>query len=79
MAIQPDTTSASRENQIEAENIRFSVPAILSILETAAVMTLSRRKVMDLIGTGKLKTVKVGRRRVVPRTSIESLLGIKLA
>jgi excisionase family DNA binding protein len=39
--------------------------------EAAVVMSLSRTAVFGLIRSGDLRTVKIGGRRRIPRTSIE--------
>jgi len=44
-----------------------------SIDEAARSISLSRRALYKLIGSGVLKTVKLGRRRVVPSTELERL------
>ena len=46
----------------------------LSIREAEQASGLSRATLYRLIGSGKLKTVKVGARRLVPITSIDALL-----
>jgi len=60
-------------------SIRISVPPLLTIDEAAQVLTISKRKACDLIASGKLRTVRIGRRRIVPRESIERVTGIKLS
>lgn len=77
----PSITSASLANPSGAENntIRNQVPAVLSILEAAVVLTISKRKAADLIATGSLKSIRIGRRRVITRGAVEDFLGIKLA
>jgi excisionase family DNA binding protein len=46
----------------------------LSIAEASQLVGLSRRSVCRLISLGKVKSVKVGRRRLVPREELERLL-----
>lgn len=50
--------------------IRSSIPAVLTIPETAMVLTISKRKAADLIASGKLKALRLGRRRVVTRAAL---------
>ncbi len=38
-----------------------------SILETAAALGISRRAVYELIASGELKTVHIGRRHLIPK------------
>ncbi len=42
--------------------------------EAAAALGVSRRHVYDLIARGELRSVKAGRRRLIPRTELERLL-----
>jgi hypothetical protein len=37
-------------------------------------MSLAERAVWDLVGTGQLRSLKVGRRRIVPVSAIEEFL-----
>jgi excisionase family DNA binding protein len=46
----------------------------LSIVEAARTCGLSRATLYRLISTGKLATIKVGARRLVPVTAIDALL-----
>ena len=45
-----------------------------SVEETAEITDLSRSTIYRLIATGKLTTLKVGARRIVPSPSIDALL-----
>ena len=45
-----------------------------SISEAMQVLGVSRSFVMKLLQTGKLRSVKVGRRRLIPRAAIDDLL-----
>lgn len=74
------TSSASPESSSRTDKppVRTNVPAILSIDETASVLTVSRRTVAELLAQGRLKAVRIGRRRVIARTAIEKFLGIAL-
>jgi excisionase family DNA binding protein len=65
--------------QVEKLSIRFSVPALCTIDEAAEILTLSKRTVATLISDGKLKTVPLGRRRIVSRAALEKLTGTKLS
>lgn len=73
-------TSASPE-QIGTDHntVRISIPAILTVIEAAAVLTLSVRATRQLIADGKLPTFRLGRRRIVRRADLEKLTGTKLA
>lgn len=48
---------------------------VLSVAETARTLGLGRTKVYDLLDSGELKSVRVGRRRLVSAASVRSLLG----
>ena len=55
------------------QDIRSRVPALLSIPETAAVLTLSRRSVAEMLADGRLKAIRLGRRRIIRRSDLEKL------
>lgn len=46
----------------------------LSVDETARVMGLCRASVYRAIAAGKLKTIKLGARRLIPSEAIDALL-----
>ena len=50
-----------------------------SIAEAAAVTSLSRATLYRLISSGKLRTVTVGARRLIPATEIQRLCGLSLS
>ena len=47
---------------------------VYSISEAQQLCCLSRATIYKLIGTGRLKTIKILRRRLIPVEEIESLL-----
>jgi excisionase family DNA binding protein len=47
---------------------------VASVDEAARMLGLSRASIYRLIGLGKLKTVKIGARRLVPLGAIQALL-----
>ena len=49
-------------------------PEVVSIAETRALTSLGTTKIYELIADGALRTVKVGRRRLVRVESIRELL-----
>lgn len=66
---QPKTTPGKRGRSC------VSAPAIAySIAQFAAACTLSRGQVYKEIEAGRLKTVKVGRRRIVPASAAHEWL-----
>lgn len=48
-------------------------PHFTSIPEAAEVLGIGRSKTYELIGEGKLETVRIGRRRLVTVASIKAL------
>jgi excisionase family DNA binding protein len=50
--------------------VRLRGPALYSIPDTCVALALGRSKVYELIASGELVSVKVGRRRLVPASSI---------
>jgi excisionase family DNA binding protein len=53
---------------------RESGPRLLSIDEAAAMLGIGRTAMYGLIGSGKCGSVKVGRRRLVPSTSLTTFI-----
>lgn len=49
--------------------------AAVSPDEAALMVGLSRSRIYQLIGSGELRSIKVGRRRLVPMSAISELLG----
>jgi excisionase family DNA binding protein len=49
-------------------------PLADSIVDTATRIGIGRSKVYDLLNAGKLKSIKIGRRRLVTRDSQRELL-----
>jgi excisionase family DNA binding protein len=50
-----------------------------SLEEAARSISLSRRALYNLIEAGALRTVKLGRRRIVPRDELERLCAVEQA
>jgi excisionase family DNA binding protein len=57
-----------------SKNLQVPEPRAFSIRETERAVNLSRATIYRLIAAGKLKTVKVGARRLVPVAAIDALL-----
>jgi excisionase family DNA binding protein len=51
-----------------------TLPRLLAIKQAIYEMGISRTAIYQLIKEGKLKTVKIGRRRLVPIEAIEDLV-----
>jgi excisionase family DNA binding protein len=50
----------------------------VTVAEAATVLGVSRRLVYDAIARGELSAITIGRRLVIPRVSLEQLLGQSL-
>lgn len=50
-------------------------PIFISITDTAKALNLGRTSIYELINTGQLDTLKMGRRRLVSVASIKQLAG----
>lgn len=48
---------------------------LLSIEEAAAILGVKRTSVYRVIGAGELRSVKVGRRRLVPSSAVDEFVG----
>jgi excisionase family DNA binding protein len=57
-------------------NLQFQQRRTLSIQETAQVCGLSRATLYRLIADGKLLTLKIGARRLVPLGALDALLNV---
>ena len=53
-------------------------PITLSISSTAMILGIGRSSTYGLINTGNLKTIKIGRRRLVTVDSLRSFVGRQL-
>jgi excisionase family DNA binding protein len=50
------------------------LPRLLAIKQAAYQLGISRTALYELIGTGRLRSVKIGRRRFVPPEAIEEFI-----
>lgn len=57
----------------------FPAPLLVDVDEAARRLGLGRTKLYDLIGSGALRTVTVGRRRLVPVAALDELVADLLA
>ncbi len=72
----PETKSPERGKQLQAVKRGEQVArAAVSPDEAALMVGLSRSRIYQLIGSGELRSIKVGRRRLVPMSAISELLG----
>ena len=47
-------------------------PLLLPVTEAARLLATSRSKIYEMIAVGQLESVKLGRRRLIPREAVES-------
>lgn len=59
-----------RLTELDDQPARLLVP----VSEAAQLLGISRGTAFELIGTGQLRSIKVGRRRLVPRQALEELV-----
>jgi len=55
-------------------HVARTMPRLLAIKQALYELGISRTAIYELIKSGKLKTVKIGRRRLVPVEAIEELV-----
>jgi excisionase family DNA binding protein len=61
------------ENHRQPFNIK-PMPRLLSIKEATFELGISRTSAYEMIAAGKLKTVKIGRRRLIAREAIDEFI-----
>jgi excisionase family DNA binding protein len=49
-------------------------PRCLTVEQAAQLLNVGRSMAYDLIRTGRLRSVKIGRRRLIPRSALDALL-----
>jgi excisionase family DNA binding protein len=54
---------------------RFGYPMLVTVEEAAVLLRIGRTTAYELVMSGKLKSVKVGRRRLVVRDGIRDYVG----
>jgi excisionase family DNA binding protein len=58
----------------QSNNFSKLLPRLLAIKQVTYELGISRTGIYELIAAGKLRTVKIGRRRFVPREAIEEFI-----
>lgn len=58
----------------DEHEVRAVVPLLLSVDEAALLLGLGRTTTYQLVLSGRLASVKVGRRRLVPRRCLEEFV-----
>jgi excisionase family DNA binding protein len=66
-----NTTTTQVQNSAETSN-----RLVLSVAEAAELLGISRALAYELAARGELPTLRLGRRIVVPRVALLSLVGI---
>jgi excisionase family DNA binding protein len=69
-------TSIATEETVPSGDATFAGRLALSVAEAAAALGVSRTLVAQECATGRLHSVKVGQRRLIPVTSLRAWLGV---
>lgn len=56
-------------------NSNALTPVSVSILDAARMTGLSRSRIYELMAQGKIRSIYVGRRRLIPVSSLRELIG----
>jgi excisionase family DNA binding protein len=62
------------ETQQPKQNKSYSTPALLTMSEASKALRISKWSLNALVQRRRLSTIRIGRRRLVPATSIEALI-----
>ncbi len=63
----------------QAQPVAAGPEKLLSVTEAADALGIGRSALYDLIGRGEVRTLKVGRRRLVPSGAIARYIGERAA
>jgi len=66
--------AALRQVLEQSKQQKQSAAAMLTVAEACAYLRISKWSLYQLIRKGQLTSVKIGRRRLIPMTSIERLV-----
>ena len=69
------TTTCYRLPPERAAEVRTSPPVVMTVMEAAAYLACSPRKLRDLIQARKLKSTRVGSKIVIRREWLDAMLG----
>ena len=50
---------------------QIAMPLLLTINQVAAMLNIGRTKTYEIVRSNRMKSIKVGRRRLVPREAVE--------
>jgi len=67
-------TDCNPEIQVNSSSTWPIEPLVHNVVDTAARLDLSRSSIYELLKSGDLKSLKIGRRRLIERTEIERFL-----
>ena len=60
------------ENQVSAPSVPLGYsPLLLTITQVSELLNLGRTKTYELVMGGRIKSVKLGRKRLVPKANVE--------
>lgn len=59
--------------RLERLHVRSEFPVVLTVLAAAEQLSVSERTMRSLLDSGEVASVRIGGRRMVPRTEIERL------
>ena len=54
-------------------------PKLTDVVGACYSLNLGRSKVISLIMSGELKSIKIGRKRLIPKSAIDEFIATKLA
>jgi len=60
--------------EVAAQRARPTPPRLLSVNDAAAALSLSRASLYKELSAGRLRTVHVGRRRLVPESALSDYI-----
>ncbi len=56
------------------QEVGRSAPLLVPAEEAAALLSVHRSTIYDLLGRGQLASVKIGRRRLIPRAALDEFI-----
>jgi excisionase family DNA binding protein len=59
---------------MDRPDTRLREPLLMSVEEAADLLRLGRTRMYELVMSGRIVSVKVGRRRLIPRKSLEEFV-----
>ena len=52
----------------------MSAPVLYTVPEAGGLLRVSRTRVFEMIAAGELRSIKIGRRRLVPAAALDELI-----